>query len=80
MFPSQYTRVFDAKPKFPSFPAMTWPVVQRAHVNIGAILHHNYFHIRLFDAKPKLPCFPARTWPVVQGAHMNIGAILEHDY
>ena len=49
-------------------------------MNIGAILHHNDFHIRLFDAKPKFPSFPAMMWPVVQGAHINIGAILEHDY
>ena len=66
-------------PKFPYFLARTWPVVQGAHMDIGAIFNHDYLHIRLFDAKPRFPCFPARMWPVVQGAHVNIGAILKHD-
>ena len=66
-----HTRLFHAKPRFPCFPAMTWPVVQGAHVSIGAILKHAYYHIRLFHAKPRCPCFPARTWPVVQGADIN---------
>ena len=73
-------RLMNGKANVHCFLSRTWPVVQGAHVNIGAILHHNYFHISLFDAKPKFPSFPGTTWSVVEGAHVSIGAILKHDY